>query len=609
MALANIAELLCARGLTVLMVDWDLEAPGLHQFFANRLSPQVLSHSGVVDLIQTFRRLLAEKEVDEKTGKIVPSATLRHFLERGIRDAYTIPISTPRSKQLKLLTPGRRDARAYRDYVDFVQTFDWLDFYENGSGAAFFDWLREQFLSIADVVLIDTRTGITEIGGICTHHLADVVVLLTNTTEQCLEGTAQIGHDLKRDEITRLRGDRPVEVLIVPSRVDRDPSEETRFVRRFEQLVGDLLPRSTTARDAFYDLEIPYVPEYSFRERIVTSDSDARDERLVRAYDRVIQAMTELAPPSSSIRRAGKFQIHFQVRKDVQTMKIALGKVSRDMIPYRDAVSQALDGEGDLVCISLQEVSSSLETKLIEDANTLIFILGFGDDRGGTQGVSAMERQIDKALSRRKPCLFYLARDDTWVPAITLLDSESKLRQNRLKERIQSKYLATSFGSLEDLTCRVLADIRKADIFSTAGVSEMDNSKYLWDVFISYSHEDADWVQSWLLPRIEAAGLKVCIDYRDFSLGTPVLHNIERAIERSRRTLLVLTPAYIASEWAEFEHFILQVMDPGDRERRLIPVLLTECQLPPYLAMLACLPMRDIVEATANRQRLIEALR
>src|SRR5438309_3905571 len=34
MALANIAVLLARRGLRVLAVDWDLEAPGLHHFFA-----------------------------------------------------------------------------------------------------------------------------------------------------------------------------------------------------------------------------------------------------------------------------------------------------------------------------------------------------------------------------------------------------------------------------------------------------------------------------------------------------------------------------------------------------------------------------------------------
>ncbi len=61
-------------------------------------------------------------------------------------------------------------------------------------------------------------------------------------------------------------------------------------------------------------------------------------------------------------------------------------------------------------------------------------------------------------------------------------------------------------------------------------------------IFISYSHRDQVWVRDWLAPRLEAAGLKVLIDTRDFTVGAAELDNIERAVEASRWTLLVLTP-------------------------------------------------------------------
>ena len=77
-------------------------------------------------------------------------------------------------------------------------------------------------------------------------------------------------------------------------------------------------------------------------------------------------------------------------------------------------------------------------------------------------------------------------------------------------------------------------------------------------VFISYSHYDKAWVHEWLLPRLEAAGLKVLIDTRDFTIGAPALVNIERAVESSQRTLLVLTPHWVASEWTNFESLLLQ---------------------------------------------------
>jgi hypothetical protein len=73
------------------------------------------------------------------------------------------------------------------------------------------------------------------------------------------------------------------------------------------------------------------------------------------------------------------------------------------------------------------------------------------------------------------------------------------------------------------------------------------------DVFISYSHADATWVREWLQPRLEAATLSTSIDWRDFDVGVPSLENMERAVDHSRHTLLVLTPAWVSSEWTAFE--------------------------------------------------------
>ena len=107
-----------------------------------------------------------------------------------------------------------------------------------------------------------------------------------------------------------------------------------------------------------------------------------------------------------------------------------------------------------------------------------------------------------------------------------------------------------------------------------------------YDVFISYSHKDGEWVRSWLLPRLEGANLRVCIDFRDFDVGVPSLVNIEQAVERSRKTLLVLTPSWVESEWAEFEALLVQTDDPAGRCRRMLPLMLERCEPPKRIAML-----------------------
>jgi len=49
-------------------------------------------------------------------------------------------------------------------------------------------------------------------------------------------------------------------------------------------------------------------------------------------------------------------------------------------------------------------------------------------------------------------------------------------------------------------------------------------------VFISYSSRDKAWVRGELLTRIEQAGLKVCVDFRDFRVGRSALLNMQDAV-------------------------------------------------------------------------------
>lgn len=112
-----------------------------------------------------------------------------------------------------------------------------------------------------------------------------------------------------------------------------------------------------------------------------------------------------------------------------------------------------------------------------------------------------------------------------------------------------------------------------------------------YDVFISHSPADREWVDAWLLPQLEQAGLRVCVDYRDFAAGAPRLRNIEAAITGSLRTIAVLTPDWLASEWNAFEDVLVRSLDPAARRRRLIPVKLKPCDLPEALAMLEAIDL------------------
>lgn len=108
----------------------------------------------------------------------------------------------------------------------------------------------------------------------------------------------------------------------------------------------------------------------------------------------------------------------------------------------------------------------------------------------------------------------------------------------------------------------------------------LDNFQYTYDVFISYSTQDEDWVRGELLQCLESNDLRVCIDFRDFRPGHSNIEEIKRAIRESRKILLVLTPQYLSSRWTGFERQIYQNLAPQNLDARLIPLLKEQCKIP-----------------------------
>lgn len=129
-----------------------------------------------------------------------------------------------------------------------------------------------------------------------------------------------------------------------------------------------------------------------------------------------------------------------------------------------------------------------------------------------------------------------------------------------------------------------------------------------YDLFISYSHEDQKWVHDWLVPQLQAREVTVCIDYKDFEVGVPTLENIEYAIRSSRKTLLVLTPNWVESEWGKFEGLLVQTSDPAGSRRKLVPLLLEECDIPARLTPLTYADFTDEDRWEFQVDRIVGAL-
>lgn len=136
--------------------------------------------------------------------------------------------------------------------------------------------------------------------------------------------------------------------------------------------------------------------------------------------------------------------------------------------------------------------------------------------------------------------------------------------------------------------------------------------KLAYDAFISYCRSDrADraWVERVLVPRLEAYGLVVFLAYRDVRIGRPRLTELERAVAQSRYTISVLTPAYLASAFEEFQTVLAQQRAIETREPRFLPVLRADCRPSAAIRTTAALDLSDDTTFDTDVQRLALQLR
>jgi WD40 repeat protein/cellulose biosynthesis protein BcsQ len=296
MALANVAELLCQEGLNVLMVDWDLEAPGLEKYFAPMVDT-VLQHFGLMDMLQDYKQRISRPPADEAGEEALPFPKL---------EQYIIEISRGDKGCLRLMPAGKRVGEYFARYANLVRVFDWKDFYQHWEGELFFEWMRKAMSELADVVLIDSRTGVTEMGGVCAYQLADTIVMFCAPNQQNLDGTFEMAANFTDEDVKAVRQDRPLNVLIIPARVE--DRAETGLLNEFKQdflkKFSSFVPENKNDRELFWRLKVPHVPYYAFKEVVAMREAgEARSEDMANAFIKIAREMAARAPQNNKIHR------------------------------------------------------------------------------------------------------------------------------------------------------------------------------------------------------------------------------------------------------------------------------------------------------------------
>ncbi len=181
--------------------------------------------------------------------------------------------------RLWLLSAGLRSGEEnFTKYSGRVQDFSWSDFYASYNGENYFEWMRKQLESIADVILIDSRTGISEMNGVSTRQLSDLIVIVTAPNPQNLNGATNMIKSFVNKEVNAARKGRELKVVVVPSRVD---FAESLFRNQFEakfhtNLSNTAIPNINSS--AFWELGIPYIPYYNYVEELAVGLSSNPDD-------------------------------------------------------------------------------------------------------------------------------------------------------------------------------------------------------------------------------------------------------------------------------------------------------------------------------------------
>ncbi|NXJ86181.1 TLR22 protein, partial [Trogon melanurus] len=76
-----------------------------------------------------------------------------------------------------------------------------------------------------------------------------------------------------------------------------------------------------------------------------------------------------------------------------------------------------------------------------------------------------------------------------------------------------------------------------------------------YDAFVSYSENDSEWVEDIMVRELEQAcpPFRLCLHKRDFVPGKWIVDNIIDSIEKSHKTLFVLSEHFVQSEWCKYE--------------------------------------------------------
>nr|WP_315261572.1 tetratricopeptide repeat protein [uncultured Duganella sp.] len=293
MALSNVAVLLARQqGATtpVLMIDWDLEAPGLHHYFEHPHEHK----PGVLEFFEACHEQLQRRR--DGAGAPDHEALAHEVLTAVGWEQYVSRVDE--ASQLYLMRAGRLD----ETFPERLAAMEWEALFHRCP--ALFRCFAERMSRHFRYVLVDSRTGRTDVAGICTTLLPRKLVLVFTPNRQSLDGVQAVVQRATTYRRSHEDEQRPLMVYPLPSRMEMDDSAQRAQWRRgdasqqiagyqsgFEEVMRESYGMQQVSLESYFDeVQLQQTRALAYGEQVAVRQDHGDGDRfsLTRTFEALL---------------------------------------------------------------------------------------------------------------------------------------------------------------------------------------------------------------------------------------------------------------------------------------------------------------------------------
>ena len=276
---ANIASYLCFReGKKVLLIDWDLDAPGLHYYF----DKDKLQNNGLIELLEAAKSCM-ENDFSVSEDKLP-------FID----DSYIVELVKPKNGEGKIdLIPAGFYDKNLKTYNQRINSFNWHEFYDKYDGGTYFEIFKRKLKGLGyDYIFIDSRTGVSDYSGIVNIQIPDLNILIAAPTFQNIKGVASVAENIKNSPYIT-QGYRKALIMPILSRIDLSLERSSKewknvFSENLDQHISEFSDFIGENTDKYLEnTQLDYKRDLSYGENVLFDEDvqqDGGDGTLSRQY-------------------------------------------------------------------------------------------------------------------------------------------------------------------------------------------------------------------------------------------------------------------------------------------------------------------------------------